>query len=50
MKDTAVPPTRIAEPAGIIISRGSRAEPAPLVRAYVYGAPESEPETTTRAA
>ena len=50
MKDTVVSPTRITEPAGIVISRGSRAEPAPLVRAYVYGIPETDPDTATRAA
>jgi hypothetical protein len=50
MKDTVVAPTSISEPVGIIISRGSRAEPAPLVRAYVYGAPDTEPDTAPRAA
>jgi hypothetical protein len=32
------------EPVGIVISRGSRAEPAPLIQAFVYGvAPELTP-------
>ena len=32
------------EPMGIVISRGSRAEPAPRLVAYVWGpAPEAEP-------
>lgn len=41
-----------AEPIGIIISRGSRAEPAPVVWAYVWGpAPKVQhDEKGTRAA
>ena len=35
------------EPMGIVISLGSRAEPAPRVLAYVYG-PAPEPEGTPR--
>jgi len=32
------------EPVGIVISRGSRAEPAPLIQAFVWGtAPELAP-------
>jgi hypothetical protein len=50
MKESAST-TREQEPVGIVISRGSRAEPAPRVSAYVWGpAPESEPETGTKAA
>jgi len=36
------------EPIGIVISRGSRQEPAPQVRAYVWG-PAPEPDTTSDA-
>jgi hypothetical protein len=43
-----------AEPVGIVISRGDRAEPAPRFVAFVWGpAPEDEAEletTTTKAA
>jgi hypothetical protein len=40
------------EPVGIVISRGSRAEPAPLIHAFVWGpAPELTPvPQDTRAA
>lgn len=32
------------EPVGIVISRGTRAEPAPLIQAFVWGAaPELTP-------
>lgn len=35
---------RKAEPVGIVISRGTRAEPAPLIQAFVWGpAPELAP-------
>jgi hypothetical protein len=39
--------TTIEEPMGIVISRGLRDEPAPVVSAYVWGpAPEADtPET-----
>jgi hypothetical protein len=38
--------TTIEEPIGIVISRGSRDEPAPVVAAYVWGpAPVDAPET-----
>jgi hypothetical protein len=34
----------LGEPVGIIISRGTRAEPAPIIRAFVWGsAPEMRP-------
>ena len=33
-----------AEPMGIVISRGDRAEPAPMFWAYVWG-PAPEPES-----
>ena len=37
----------LEEPIGIVISRGSRAEPPPRVWAYVWGeVPEAEPATT----
>jgi len=36
------PPTPDTEPMGIVISRGSRGEPAPHFVAYVY-APDPEP-------
>jgi hypothetical protein len=36
--------SRQDEPVGIVISRGSRAEPAPIFRAFVWGpAPELAP-------
>ena len=36
----------IEEPVGIVISRGSRAEPAPRVTSYVWGpAPDMEPSS-----
>jgi hypothetical protein len=39
------------EPVGIVISRGSRSEPAPRFTAYVWGpAPEPDTEPDTRAA
>jgi hypothetical protein len=39
------------EPVGIVISRGSRAEPAPRFIAYIWGpAPEPDDEPETRAA
>ena len=39
------------EPVGIVISRGSRAEPAPRFVAYIWGpAPEPDNEPDTRAA
>lgn len=43
---------RLSEPVGIVISRGSRAEPAPIIHAFVYGtAPELTPvPQDTRAA
>jgi hypothetical protein len=35
---------RETEPVGIVISRGTRAEPAPLIQAFVWGlAPELTP-------
>ena len=38
------------EPVGIVISRGSRAEPAPRFSAYIWGpAPEVETDTTKAA-
>lgn len=37
----------LEEPIGIVISRGSRAEPPPRVWAYVWGeVPENEPAAT----
>jgi len=37
----------LEEPIGIVISRGSRAEPPPRVWAYVWGeVPDSEPVPT----
>ena len=40
-----------AEPVGIIISRGSRSEPAPKFSAYVWGpVPEEAGEETSKAA
>ena len=39
------------EPVGIVISRGSRAEPAPHFSAYVWGpAPEPDDQPETQAA
>lgn len=39
------------EPVGIVISRGSRAEPSPLLRAYVWGAaPDVENDGESKAA
>ena len=39
------------EPVGIVISRGSRAEPAPKFLAYVWGpAPEASVEEASKAA
>jgi hypothetical protein len=39
------------EPVGIVISRGSRAEPAPRLLAYVWGpAPDMEPNADMVAA
>ena len=38
------------EPVGIVISRGSRAEPPPRFSAYIWGpAPETAEETTKAA-
>jgi hypothetical protein len=35
---------RHGEPVGIVISRGTRAEPAPIIQAFVWGpAPELAP-------
>jgi hypothetical protein len=45
-----VPTTEPQEPVGIVISRGSRAEPAPRFSAYVWGpAPEVETDKTRAA-
>lgn len=49
MKNTP-PIDQDQEPVGIVISRGSRAEPAPRFRAYVWGpAPEIDEEPSKAA-
>jgi len=36
--------SRVTEPVGIVISRGTRAEPAPIFHAFVWGtAPDKKP-------
>jgi hypothetical protein len=41
----------VEEPVGIVISRGSREEPPPAFRVYVWGpAPEPEPSSDSKAA
>jgi hypothetical protein len=46
-----VRPLAEPEPIGIVISRGSHLEPAPVVRAYVWGpAPTGAPDLITEPA
>lgn len=48
-RPTGIPSTQ-DEPIGIVISRGLRDEPAPVVRAYVWGpAPELDASETKAA-